>query len=109
MTKAIYVKMKFPTMRKEEEFIIYPCFPTDKIIRIQSDRRIAIVDLDIGEIFLSTGRAGGSYNVHLSAAQGARKHNLTDEQILDLRHARDMMAGKTNADGTFQLTGGYNE
>jgi hypothetical protein len=106
MAKAIYVKMQFPTMRKQEEFTIYPCKPFDQIIKIQSDRRIAMVDLDVGEIFLSIGRTNGSYIVDLSHARGARRHKLTDEQILALRRARDMMAGKTNIDGTFQLTGG---
>lgn len=47
----------FPSMRKAEDFIVYPMQDSGTEIRIQSDHRYGRIDLDSGKGILSARRA----------------------------------------------------
>jgi len=62
---------KFPTMRKSQEWIVYPVHSGASATRvmIQSNTRIGWVDLISGAVSITPARAGGSYGCHLHLAQ----------------------------------------
>jgi hypothetical protein len=45
---------KFPKMRKEQSFVVYPMQDSGPIIHIQSDNRFGKIDLDNGRVSIST-------------------------------------------------------
>ncbi len=61
-------EMKLPSMRKFQEFIVYPVSreDADKPVTIQSDSRIGVIDLETGRGLMSQSHTGGAYFVHLS-------------------------------------------
>ena len=76
---------KFPGMRKEQDFIVYPIAKgqTPDRILIQSDTRIGYVYLGNGEVHLSKPHASGAYQPHL--AEAALVYTLTGEELLMLK------------------------
>lgn len=62
---------QFHGMRKPQDFIVYP-LPAGyerATIKIQSDTRIGLVNLETGEIMMSKPQASGAYNHHLATAK----------------------------------------
>lgn len=59
--------LKIEGMRKAQDFIVYPISANnDKAeIKIQSDKRIALLNLNTGECKMSQNHAGGAYFHHL--------------------------------------------
>jgi len=45
--------LKFQGMRKEQNFVIYPCLPTDSTVWLQSDNRMVKIDLNTREAMIS--------------------------------------------------------
>jgi len=73
---------KFAGMKKEQEFDVYPIDKNsnEKIIVIQSDKRIGRINLENGKVYLSKPHSGGAYFLHLSI-------DVLSESIL---HAEDL-------------------
>jgi hypothetical protein len=65
---TISFSLKAMTMRKAQEFIVYPIAKNDeaKIILIQSDTRIGRIDLKSGKGIMSQPHSSGAYAHHLS-------------------------------------------
>ena len=72
---AYVFEAKFETMRKADEWVIYPVSDIESVI-IQCGTRIARLNLLTGEGILSARRSGGAYNVHLSPALGAKPYQF---------------------------------
>jgi hypothetical protein len=75
---------QFPGMRKPQEFIVYPMQDSGTVITIQSDTRIAQLDLDTGKLLLSESRPNGAYFVHLQIGKRT-VHALPAEDVQTLR------------------------
>lgn len=59
--------MKIKGMRKSQDFVVYPISKDDssKVIKIQSDTRIGLLDLDTGKGKMSKSHPSGAYFHHL--------------------------------------------
>ena len=62
---TLSITMKIKGMRKDQEFIVYPITKDSTDIKIQSDTRIGIVDLD-GNGKMSKSHSSGAYFHHLN-------------------------------------------
>lgn len=88
---------QFKSMRKAQEFIIYPIEQGESTesILIQSDTRIGRINLNNGDVIMSPSRAGGSYGVHLAFA--SKIDTLSTEDLAGLKfrilQTADKMAG----------------
>lgn len=47
----------FPSMRKAQDFIVYPMHDSGTEIHVQSDHRFGVIDLETGAAILSANRA----------------------------------------------------
>ena len=74
---------KFEGMRKAQDFIVYPMKSAEEYVKIQSDTRIGVINLDSGNVRLSPPRKGGSSTVHLGLAVFSGK--LPPEELLVLK------------------------
>lgn len=82
---TISFEMKSPSMRKFQEFIVYPVREsTDRII-IQSDKRIGFLS-PLGEVKLSKNYYSGAYFHHLSIGK-LTEFVLEDEDWQKLKEA----------------------
>lgn len=78
-------------MRKPVEWVIYPDRKPDgsrrggRVVLIQSDNRIAAVDLDTGDAVLSDGKGGHPSFQRLSTLLGATKCICPSELLEQLR------------------------
>lgn len=79
-----HITTKFGNMRKEQEFIVYPYDGGDCVL-IQSDKRIANVNLKTGRTVLSAQRQGGAYGVHLSPQLGAILTDFPSDKLIELQ------------------------
>ena len=78
----ITIDLQLGNMRKDENFVFYPKDESSQdFVIIQSDRRIAKIDLRNGQAILSKGRTGGAFFVHLMPALGATEIILKDDQL----------------------------
>ena len=75
-----HVTLKIGNMRKAQEFTIYPASANDTARKLQSNTRMATVDLTTGKYRLTSAHAGGAYFVHLSFPD-CMEGTLTAEQI----------------------------
>lgn len=62
---TLSIELKVKGMRKPQDFILYPISKTDEYLKIQSDTRIAKVDLN-GNGFMSKSHQSGAYFMHLN-------------------------------------------
>jgi len=87
--------MKLPSMRKFQDFIVYPVSSSDadKPVTIQSDTRIGLIDLDTGRGLMSQSHVGGAYFVHLSVDTKTRFR--LDETQLELFREKMRSTSKT--------------
>jgi hypothetical protein len=58
--------LKIKGMRKSQDFIVYPMKNADTEIKIQSDTRIGLLDLNTGKGKMSKPHSSGAYFHHLS-------------------------------------------
>jgi hypothetical protein len=72
---AYSVTAAFGNMRKAENWVIYPVTDPENV-KIQSDHRIARINLLTGHGVLSARIANGAYNVHLSPVNGATDYQF---------------------------------
>lgn len=79
------ITAKLGSMRKPQEFVVYPVKEHDTVERIliQSDTRIGWVYLKTGEVKLSKPHSSGAYNHHLPEA--TLIHTLSAEDLLMLK------------------------
>ena len=75
---------RFPGMRKDQEWIVYPAQPGDNpnLFLIQSDTRCARVDVSTGDALVSSGK-GGHPGFHTLSPQLGAKVVKAPENILD--------------------------
>ena len=77
---------KLGNMRKPVEWVIYPARQAgERTVIIQSDNRIAAVNLDTGDAVLSDGKGGHPGFQKLSPALGATKCICPSELLEQLR------------------------
>ena len=77
---------QFPGMRKAQDFVVYPMHGGDQdglLVKVQSDTRIGMIQLESGTITMSKPRAGGAYFLHLNGAQIIGR--LSAEELLLLK------------------------
>lgn len=77
---------KFPGMRKEQDFIVYPLSGEADVTKltIQSDTRIGEINLTNGWVTLSNAHANGAYQHHLML-EGSKVEKLNAEELLMLK------------------------
>jgi hypothetical protein len=63
--------LKFDSMRKIQDFIVYSIdkSQTNKVIQIQSDTRIGQLDLDTGKCIMTKSYPNGAYGHHLALGE----------------------------------------
>lgn len=89
---------RFPRMRKEQDFIVYPIKATDdlKNVLIQSDTRIGRIDLATGKGIMSAPHQNGAHGVQLQMDIMKKKavpFELDHEDLFVLRSAIRETAG----------------
>ena len=84
MTAFKNFTLKFPGMRKAQEFTIYPYSGGDTCL-IQSETRIAEVNLRTGKMTLSKPRTGGAYFMHLNSFCGAYPEQMQQSDLIELQ------------------------
>lgn len=91
---TISFNMKMPSMRKEQDFIVYPLQKgVDWVnIMIQSDTRIGRLNLLSGKGQMSKSHQGGAYGVHLSIDK-LEEFELSKEDIEKLKEQIKSTAG----------------
>lgn len=72
---------KIGNMRKAVEWVIYPNDGTKPTRLIQSDNRIAQVNLETGRVLLSDGKGGHQGFFKLSPGQGAKWYDCPQEML----------------------------
>jgi hypothetical protein len=95
---------KFQGMRKEQDFIIYPCLPTDSIVWLQSDNRMMKINLETREAMLSKPTRNNGF-LAVEEFFGAKKLTLTLAELDRINKMKEAMSGRTNSDRTFNLIG----
>lgn len=79
---------KFPSMRKAQDFIVYPMQDSGVEIRIQSENRFGRVNLDTGEAVISDSKANYANDVWLTVCilKGtSRRFQIEQEELMVLR------------------------
>jgi hypothetical protein len=95
---------KFQGMRKEQDFVIYPCKSDDSTIWLQSDNRMLKLDLTTGEGMLSKPTRNNGFHSVMEFL-GAKKITLAKEELERITKMKELMAGRTNKDGSFTILG----
>ena len=84
---------KFQGMRKEQDFIVYPITAsTGSEIMIQSDTRIAMLNIETGVGRMSKAHSSGAYGIHLSIDK-LSEISIDHEELFILREAIKSTAG----------------
>lgn len=92
--------LKMEGMRKPQDFIVYPISANSdlKEIKIQSDKRIGMLDINTGKGKMSQNHASGAYN-----------HHLIFDKMVDFElNATDLEALRTQIVGTASDKAGTN-
>ncbi len=79
---------KFGSMRKTQDFIVYPMQDSGPIIQIQSDNRMGQINLNTGELILSppaSGHAGFLWLQISVARKTVLKETISSEELEMLR------------------------
>jgi hypothetical protein len=92
------ITAKLGNMRKESEFTIYPITNPDTI-QIQSDKRIARVQLSTGKAILSDGKGGHPGAWKLQKQAGATLIDVPAEIVGQLREQVALMEARRVLDG----------
>ena len=81
--------LKLGSMRKAQNFIVYPASRDEgSKVLIQSDKRIAQIDIETGEGMLSDGRASHPGFIELMKIRGAKPIKVDAEVIEAIKAAR---------------------
>lgn len=79
---------KFPSMRKAQDFIVYPMQDSGMTISIQSEHRFGQINLDTGKGVVSANRAQYANGLWLQLCQAAKtaiEFELSAEDLQNLR------------------------
>lgn len=95
------VTCKLGNMRKAVEFTIYPRDAGNPVVQIQSDSRIAQINLETGKGVLSKGRPGGAYNIDLLAIRGATAIEVPQQVIDDIKAQGEYKVGEHLGGGVY--------
>lgn len=76
---AYFIEAKLGNMRKAQEFIVYPFAEGEVEFKIQSDQRIARINIETGKGVLSKGRSNGAYGIDLMPIRGAMEIDVPAE------------------------------
>lgn len=79
------LSLKLGSMRKAQDFVVYPAAADATKLTVQSDTRIATLDLTTGKAVLSKAHSSGSYFVHLSKFLGATDVDVPDDVLATIR------------------------
>jgi hypothetical protein len=86
MAAFVHVTGKIGNMRKSQEWVVYPLNNADQTTRvIQSDNRIAKVDLTTGKVLLSDGKGGHQGFPKLHISLGAKLYDCPQDILEQLR------------------------
>jgi hypothetical protein len=96
---------KMGNMRKSVDWTVYPCKPDAPDVTIQSDARIAQIDLATGKALLSKACPNGAYFVDLNPIRGATVVDVP----ADLLDAVKKIVQGSNPDGTVDIGVGIAE
>jgi hypothetical protein len=98
------ITAKLGNMKKAQEFVVCPVSNTaPHEVTIQSDKRIARVNLNTGKAMLSSGKGGHQGFMQLSPALGAVEVDVTPELIEQLKPLQAKLRGAMNPDGSITL------
>lgn len=86
-------EMKLPSMRKMQDFIVYPVNEKTNYITIQSDTRFGKIEMTTGRGLMSQSHANGAYAVHLHIDKLV-KFELTESQLDKLKEELAKTAGR---------------
>jgi|SRR5688572_1104794 len=78
------ITFKLPGMNKPQEFVIYPLAKDATEAIIQSDKRIARINLETGKGVLSKSKVNNGF-MHLNKMFGAYDIELTKDQLMELK------------------------
>lgn len=73
---------QFPGMRKPQDFIVYPMKEAQAYLKIQSNTRIGMIQIDSGTVTLSRPKPSGAYGIHLYGARIVGRLNAEDLLML---------------------------
>lgn len=96
---AIHFDAKFKGMRKAQDFVVYPVKAGETTIKIQSDTRIGLINLETGVCTISASHPGGAYGVHLALAE---ENAILDQEVLAELKAH--VIAKSGPDRTVNLS-----
>jgi len=85
--------LKIGSMRKAQDFVVYPVSKGDDSIMIQSDTRIGRINMSNGMGKMSQSHSSGAYGVHLSMDK-LIPFQLEPSQLLELKEELAKTAGK---------------
>jgi len=95
------VTAKLGTMRKADEFVICEGGTSDQVkITLQSDKRIARVNLETGKVIVSDGKGGHPGFHKLSPIAGAKEYDCPPELLDELKK---LVADKPIAEGPITI------
>jgi hypothetical protein len=80
------ITAKFPKMRKAQEFIVYPLSKGNdaKVLKLQSDTRMALLDTMTGIVTLTKPYQNGAYFHHLQIGQ-THKFEISMEDLENVK------------------------
>jgi hypothetical protein len=98
------ITAKLGNMKKPQKFVICPVSNTaPHEVTIQSDKRIARVNLNTSKAMLSSGKGGHQGFMQLSPALGAVEVDVTPELVEQLKPLVNKLRNAQNPDGSITL------
>jgi hypothetical protein len=97
---------KLGNMKKAQEFTVCPVSNTEPhLVTVQSDKRIARIDLTTGKAMLSDGKGGHPGFHKLLPMCGAVEVDVAPDVLDEVRRLSDNVKAQQAPDGSVQLTG----
>jgi hypothetical protein len=98
--------VKLGNMRQAQEFTVCPVSNTEPhLVTIQSDKRIARIDLNTGKGVLSDGKGGHQGFHKLMPFLGAKEVDVPVDVLEQLRKLSDNVEAQQNPDGGVTILG----
>lgn len=105
MFKFQNLTAKLGNMRQAQEFTVCPVSTNEPhLITIQSDKRIARIDLKTGKAILSDGKGGHQGFQKLTAFLGAKEVDVPADVLEEVRRLSDNVKAQQSPDGSIVLT-----
>lgn len=101
-----HLTVKLGNMRRVQEFTVCPVSNTEPhLVTIQSDKRIARIDLNTGKAILSDGKGGHQGFHKLMPFLGAKEVDIPADVLEEVRRLSDNVKAQQHPDGSVTLTG----